>query len=139
MRLCGDWKVWAAIALEGKIAYLSEPLSYYRIHNTSVTSTVDFAAVHVREWLLMTRWMLDRVTPPADVLERVYENHAHRWVPALLSLHVPLGVKLAILRDVRAADPHPFRRIVQPVLETVRRKILRHWRERRAMVPTART
>jgi glycosyltransferase involved in cell wall biosynthesis len=24
MRLCGDWKLWAAMALEGKIAYVSE-------------------------------------------------------------------------------------------------------------------
>ena len=137
MRLCGDWKVWAAIALEGKIAYVSAPLSYYRIHNVSVTNTVDFPNIHVREWLQMTRWMLDRVTPAADVLEKVYENHAHRWVPALLSFRVPLDVKLAILRDVRAADPHPFRSVARPVLATVQRKLLRHWREFRAMVAPA--
>ena len=87
----------------------------------------------------MTRWMLDRVTPARDVLEKVYENHAHRWVPALLSFRVPLDVKLAIVRDLRAADPHPFRRIARPVFATVQRKIRRHWRELRAIVAPART
>ena len=70
MCLCGDWKVWVSMALEGKIAYVSEPLNYYRLHNTSVTSTVNFASVHVREWLKMTRWMLAHVTPATDVLEK---------------------------------------------------------------------
>jgi glycosyltransferase involved in cell wall biosynthesis len=139
MCLCGDWKVWVSMALEGKIAYVSEPLSYYRLHDTSVTSTVNFASVHVREWLKMTRWMLAHVTPATDVLEKVYENHAHRWVPALLSFRVPLDVKLAILHDVRAVDPHPVRRITRPVLATIQRKILRHWRELRAMVVPTRS
>jgi len=126
MRLCGDWKLWSAIALEGKVAYISEPLNYYRVHETSITRTVDFAKVHVQEWLRITRWMLERVKPQQDVLESVLDNHAHRWVPAVLSMRVPLQTKVEILRLVRAIDPHPMRRVLRPIVNTVRLKIKRH-------------
>ena len=33
LRICGDWKLWAAMALTGKVAYVSEPLNYYRTHD----------------------------------------------------------------------------------------------------------
>ena len=33
LRLCGDWKLWAAMALTGKVVYLAEPLNHYRFHS----------------------------------------------------------------------------------------------------------
>src|SRR6266404_1554100 len=36
LRLCGDWKLWAAMALTGKVAYIAEPLNFFRFHNRSV-------------------------------------------------------------------------------------------------------
>ena len=38
LRLCGDWKLWAAMALTGKVLYLAEPLNYFRFHDASVRS-----------------------------------------------------------------------------------------------------
>ena len=35
-RLGGDWKLWASMALTGKVAYLGEPLNYFRFHDQSV-------------------------------------------------------------------------------------------------------
>ena len=36
LRLCGDWKLWMAMALRGKIAYVAEALNYFRFHEASV-------------------------------------------------------------------------------------------------------
>jgi Glycosyl transferase family 2 len=36
LRLCGDWKLWSAMALKGDIAYIAEPLNYFRCHEASV-------------------------------------------------------------------------------------------------------
>src|SRR5579864_109876 len=35
-RMCGDWKVWAAMALEGKVAFVTEPLNYFRLNGSGV-------------------------------------------------------------------------------------------------------
>ena len=132
LRLCGDWKVWAAMALAGKVAFVCEPLNYYRFHQTSVLHKSKEGAVDVMESLQVIRWVLDQAALPAPALARVYKSLADFWVPAVLSTHFPLHLKLAILKRVSAIDPHPVRRVVRPALRTVQRKLLRHWRSFRA-------
>jgi glycosyltransferase involved in cell wall biosynthesis len=139
MRLCGDWILWASMMLMGDVGYVAEPLNYFRFHGGSVRQTTDLTRRDVAEWLRAVRWILDRVTPPDDVLEKVYEHQAHRWVPVLLSPRVPLKVKLDTLRCARAVDPHPVRSALRPVLATVQAKIRRHWRELRSMISPAGT
>ena len=128
LRLSGDWKVWAAMALTGKVAFVNEPLNYYRLNNKSVLQKSVQDATNVFESLEVVRWILDRVTLPKAVLADVYKAQADCWVPAVMSLRFPFRLKLAILRRVSALDPHPIRRLAGPALRTVRRKVLRHWR-----------
>ena len=132
LRLCGDWKVWTAMALIGKVAYVSEPLSYYRFHDASVLHKSEKSAADVMESLEVVRWILDQGQPPQSVLDKVYQTRAESWVPALMSIRLPLGVKLKILSRVRAIDPHPMRRVARPAFRTIHRKLLRHWRRFRS-------
>ena len=126
--VCGDWKVWAAMALAGKVAFVNEPLNYYRLHKASVFHRSGRDASNVVESLDVVRWILDQVTLPGSVLADIYQWQADGWVPAVMSLRIPVRVKMAILRRVRTVDPHPIRRVARPVLRTVQRKLLRHWR-----------
>ena len=140
MILCSDWKLWAAMALD-RVAYASEPLNYYRLHDASVRSKTPrgSASVSVPESLQVVRWILDRVSLSEAELLKVYKAHAAGWVPEMMSTHIPLSAKSAILRHVRAIDPHPMRRVTGPAIETVRRKLLRHWRDLLSLVTPART
>jgi glycosyltransferase involved in cell wall biosynthesis len=139
LRLCGDWKLWIAMALAGKVAYLREPLSYFRFHEGSVRSKTEPARADVLEHLQVIRWFLDRMKLPEASLEEICEAKAALWVPALMSLHVPLALKWAILQHAWALDPHPIRSAVRPGGATIRRKFSRHWRELRSMVTPARS
>jgi hypothetical protein len=115
MLLCGDWKLWAAMSLTGKVAYLSEPLNSFRFHAGSVRNKSSQGALKVTETLQVVRWILDRVTPSETVLRKTYKTCADLWVPALMSLRVPFSVKRMILQRVRAVDPHPFLRSLRAV------------------------
>lgn len=126
LRLCGDWKLWASMALIGDIAYLSEPLNYFRFHDASLRSKSTQVNVDVMEYLSVIRWILDQVTPTKTTLTKLYEDASEMWVPVVMSLHVPLHLKRAILRNARAIDPNAMRRAVWPALATVRRKFARH-------------
>jgi glycosyltransferase involved in cell wall biosynthesis len=141
MILCSDWKLWAAMALADRVAYASEPLNYYRLHDASVRSKTPrgSASVSVPESLQVVRGILDRLSLSEDELLKVYKAHAAGWVPEMMSTHIPLSAKSAILRHVRAIDPHPMRRVAGPAIETVRRKLLRHWRDLLSLVTPART
>ena len=128
LRLCGDWKLWAAMALTGKVAYLAEPLNFFRFHDATVRKKSEHMSTDVVEYLTIFRWVLDRVTPPQVVLNDLYDVASTMWVPIIMSAHVPIHRKRAILRGARAIDPHPIRSAIRPALATVRRKFLRHWR-----------
>lgn len=139
LQLCGDWKLWVAMALEGRIAYLGEPLNYFRSHDTSVRSRARREGLDVAEDLQVIRWILGQVTPADTVLERVLQGRVGFWVPAIMSTRVSLSLKLNILKTIIAIDPHMIRRAVRPVLVNIRQKLLRRWRSIRSILTTART
>jgi glycosyltransferase involved in cell wall biosynthesis len=139
MVLCGDWKLWAAMALAGRIAYISRPLNYYRSHEATLRSKTARRSLSILESLQVVRWILDRVILSEAELVKVYKAHAAGWVPEMMSTHIPISVKSTILGSVREIDPHPMRRVAAPAVETVRRKLLRHWRDFRSLVTPART
>lgn len=133
LRLCGDWKLWAAMALTGKVAYSSEPLNYFRSHDASTRTQSLRAYADVAEHLQACGWVL-RNAPVSDTLvEEVCDSKVGYWTAALMSSHVPFSVKRAILRQVRSLDPHPLGRAIRPAIQVVRQKFRRHWREFRRL------
>ncbi len=124
----GDWKLWAAMALQGKIAYLGEPLNYHRSHGASVRSKSLQGRLGVAETLRVIRWILGQVTHTEDAREKLCQTLSGLWVPAVVTMHVPLGRRWAILRNARAIDPHAIRRVAGPAFVALRRKILKHCR-----------
>ena len=137
-RLSGDWKLWASMALTGKVAYLSDPLNYQRFHGGN-TQTNTSAVATIRENVHIVRWLSTCVTPTEAVIDAFCESIPEFWVPSLMSFHLPFEVKRAIWLDVSSVDPHPFRRVWRPAIRTIKRKVTRHWRELRTVVISART
>lgn len=134
LRFCGDWKLWAGIALQGKMAYMSEPLNYYRLHPGSVWGNRSGAA-EIQELLHVVRWVMEHATPREAVREAASKRLSFAWVMILMSLKVPVEQKRRMWRDIRAIDPHPLRRVLRPALKTVGMKIQRHWRDLRSLAP----
>ncbi len=127
-RQCGDWKLWAAMALEGRVAYIAEPLNYYRFHEGSVRSNSKRNGLEAAEALRVIRWILERVTPPETTWEMLRLRTSSYLPWAVLSPHVPLRVKWGVLRDVRAIDPHLLRKVMRTALVMVRLKIAKELR-----------
>lgn len=123
-RMCGDWKLWAAMALTGKMAYLAEPLNYYRSHDSSVRSKSQEGALDVVENLKAIRWILDQIALTDSGLESLCQRQAIFWIPAVMSTSVPYPLKWSILQKVRAIDPHAIRRLLRPALRSIRTRRL---------------
>lgn len=64
LRLCGDWKLWAAMALTGKVAYVAEALNYFRFHDASVRSVTNGNGTDLAEIFRVRWWILDQETKP---------------------------------------------------------------------------
>ena len=129
LRICGDWKAWAAMALNGKVAYVSEPLNYYRSHDTTVRNAIwgghrCLNVTYAKERIQVAAWILDRVKPSEAILRKAYAGHSVHWVPAVISLSVPASSKREILRIVWQSDPHPFQTLARRVPTVARDNIL---------------
>jgi len=140
-RLCGEWKAWAAMAQAGRVAYLSEPLNYHRVHNATVTAHVTTQsrrdALVQAEYLRVVRWMLGKVTPTQAASDELHRDLPSMWAPAVTVLHVPFGRRCSILRDAIAIDPAgTLRRLIPVWLTAVRLKFLRHWHSLRSASKT---
>lgn len=79
--LCGDWKLWAAMALTGRIAHLGEPLNYYRLHDTNVRTKCQRLGVGPVEYLELIHWLLQRVTPSDAVRKKLSADAFSLWTP----------------------------------------------------------
>src|SRR5439155_6058109 len=106
LRVCGDWKLWVSMALEGRIAYLSEPLNYYREHDATVRNKIRETGHGAGEHLQMVAWMLERVTPTEGIRERAYAMASFSWIPVVLNRRIPLRRRWGLLRDALATDPN---------------------------------
>lgn len=130
LRYCGDWKMWAAMALDGgKIAHVGEALNFYRTHETTVTAKADLGGLKPAESLKVIRWILERAAPDESTYRRLCREIAHMWVPAVLSTRTPSAVRKAILKDAMAIDRHTFRRFVSPAMNVLRLASSRRYRE----------
>ena len=134
LRLCGDWKLWAAMALRGKIGYVSEPLNYYRFHGGSVRSGTGSDGRGVAEAIRVVRWIMSNVTPVEAVRERFCEISTQMWMEAIGSWQVPLRRKWEILRDITAVDRHAFRRAADFLKMKTRQKLGERWHDIRDRV-----
>src|SRR5208282_1545355 len=129
MRQCGDWKLWAAMALEGEIGYLGDkPLNFYREHDTSVSARNQRTGIYATEYLQVIRWILHRVTPTEETRRKVCDDVFHVWYPKVLTNQIPLSRRWAILISARAVDRHALRKLVRAALVALRMTLSRRYR-----------
>jgi glycosyltransferase involved in cell wall biosynthesis len=122
-QLCGDWKLWAAMALTGKVVHLGQPLNYFRFHDKSVSGRDDGRGVLALESLRVVRWILNHVTVAHSIRDMIFCELAELWIRAVLSGRVPVLLRLKILGSVMAMDPQAFRRMIRPAMSAATMKI----------------
>jgi glycosyltransferase involved in cell wall biosynthesis len=85
MRISGDYKVWAQMALVGKIGYVSEPLTYYRMHTENVRTRTEVAGLLHAEFFQVMRWVVGRVGAGGALGTQAEPMETQRPMPAELS------------------------------------------------------
>jgi Glycosyl transferase family 2 len=118
LRTSGDWKVWAAMALAGRVGFVNEPLSYCRTHSGTVRGSIwgsrgALMPRYIQERFQVVDWILDRLGSGEDLRRGAYAEHCKHWGLAVVSLGFPLRVKREIIGIVREFDPHPVQRFLQ--------------------------
>ncbi len=85
LRVCGDYKLWAATALEGKIAYVAEPLNYFRSHGGNVRTSMQAGALDACEYYYAMLWVLQRIGAADTLTRQALVSELLRRAPSELS------------------------------------------------------
>ena len=87
LRLCGDYKVFAAMALEGKIAYLAEPLNYYRSHGETARTRAGAGALSIAEYFYVMLSVIRAVAPSDALTQKAGVSDLLGRPPSVLDSH----------------------------------------------------
>ena len=116
-RLNGDWKLWASMALTGKVAYLGEPLNYFRFHDQSVRGRDKLLDVAAVESLRVVHWLLQKLSIPYSERVEIRKFHSLLWTTVILGKGVPNKRRWVILQNAMIADPAALPRLVRAVFQ----------------------
>jgi hypothetical protein len=118
MRLVGDWILWIEMLQHSDLAYIAEPLNYFRMEPTSVTHTSKKNGVIALESYQVAQWVKERLALSPPVFNALCDIMFYVWVePQLLGSesHLPVwyGAKrnFAIYKQARLVDPQIDQRI----------------------------
>lgn len=115
-QLCGDWKLWAAMALRGKVVHLGDPLNYFRFHEGSVRGRDIRQGILAHESLRVVRWLAGEVCVPENLRSKLYHALSTLWIPPVIAMQVPIRLKWAILQEASAIDSHAIQKMMKPAL-----------------------
>lgn len=88
LRLVADWMLWAKMLMISDIAFVAEPLNYFRLHSTTVTSNTRRAGRHVEESYQVVSFIKNNTDLPKKSVEKAYNRLVNRWVNSVLKLLV---------------------------------------------------
>jgi len=77
-RLAGDWWTWSRVLLQTDVAYLAEPMNFFRTHARSVRDTTKLPAACAEEFAVIAH-ICSRVSVPASIRRTVFHEAFYRW------------------------------------------------------------
>jgi len=105
--LLADWMLWVKILLKSDLAYVAEPLNYFRTHPANVRKSHAANGVYVEESYQILSQLLGNIHIQKDTAERIFENRMKIWVRSLLAkeIKIPLKRNLSIYKRSKRLDP----------------------------------
>jgi glycosyltransferase involved in cell wall biosynthesis len=110
LRLVADWMLWVKLLLVSDVAFVAEPLNYFRTHPQTVRSNSQKVGLHVEEEYQVLSFIAQDERISKSLLEKAYYNMSNRWVNSVLRLALTKpGMVVArtqsIYRFARQVDP----------------------------------
>ncbi|MEM4380184.1 MAG: glycosyltransferase [Thermoplasmatales archaeon] len=116
-----DWLLWAKASMISDVAYISEALTFGRMHRSSFGRSVRQTA-RLEGRLVVMHYLLSKVKPPEQFWEAVYKPMVKYWIRLLFSEKTPIQTNLRIYNLLREIDPGINLRLIESVFETLKHK-----------------
>ena len=118
--LCGDWLMWVKILLHSDVAFIAQPLNYYRVHGGTARARVNPFKVAMEEDYYVFRYLTEQVTLPAAAQEQAGQILFDRWMNSW-----PFGIETIdpqqlqqFVEETQQIDPKIASRLVEKLRST---------------------
>lgn len=124
LRLVADWMLWGKMLMISDIAYVAEPLNYFRRHHKTVRSHSQQTGLHVMEEIRVVSYITEHLKLPQVYVEKAYNRIVHRWVNSTVRLAVTKpNMVSSRFREIHGVvsevDPFVNQRIAKRILKDV--------------------
>jgi hypothetical protein len=124
LKLVSDWMLWAKILLTSDIAFIAEPLNYFRIHRKTVRSSSQKIGLHILEEIKVVDLISKSTTIPEVYLDIAYNRVVNRWVNSTVRLLVTKPTKVleqtqTVYSVVSKIDSKVNSRLVKRVMKDI--------------------
>jgi glycosyltransferase involved in cell wall biosynthesis len=113
LRLTADWMLWAKMLMISDIAFVAEPLNYFRSHSNTVRKNSEKTGLHISEASQVQDYIVSelRSTLALNALHPLYSNlksfalkHSLTNLIDILSYLAFLARKISIRRSIRSMN-----------------------------------
>lgn len=125
LRLVGDWMMWAKMLFISDIAFVAEPLNYFRTHIKTVRSSTEKNALHIEEEYQLLKYLLENMSFSNEIVTKAVEQMAERWINRLILERGRVSWKrnIKIYQIASSLDPKIRRRLIKILSKRIFRKI----------------
>ena len=124
LRLVADWVLYLKIFLISDIAYVADPLNYFRVHAQTVRSKTKKDGQHILEMIKLFEFLPKDLEIPSVYIEKARNRMANRWFNSIERLliskpQIVLSRFKAVYFAIKKVDPSINRRLVKRILRDV--------------------
>jgi len=105
-RLAGDWITWLKILQHWDIAYLAQPLNYFRRHASTVRAMADRTGLFVEEYYRVQALLHQWLPIPAAIRQRSLSFISYHWFRAGVTGQLAEAASSRLYHLARPIDPH---------------------------------
>ncbi|RPD46902.1 glycosyltransferase [Hymenobacter sediminis] len=105
MRLSGDWAYWSKILASSKVAFVAEPLNYFRQHSNNVRSKALVTGLALAEEARILNFLQQFGSLNKAVYQKKIESLMQRWFYGMVNYNIKLETHRDIYSLLAQLDP----------------------------------
>lgn len=79
MRIAGDWVFWVRCLMTTEVAFVAEPLNYFRFHQQNVRSSTEQDGTQLLEIAQAMKFVKEQVEPEPILYQKTIDQMMQRW------------------------------------------------------------
>lgn len=124
-KICGDWLFWSKILLNTDVAFIAQPLNYFRRHNGTVRVARTKDGTLMEESYRVVSYLADALDIEEAALEKIRESYCATWIWVTRTIGIDIRKQICILKAAKRMDPYIIGRCARHLIAGLSRRVIK--------------